>query len=604
MKTNKPKHPRIPETVDGIQVNYCKNIKCANYGTPASSQKQPRGPGAAKRGRDKYSIDSRKKNVPSLKCALCGEKSVLKSNLAISEEVARYSEYLQPSEPPTCPNERCTNSHSCMNVVACPEEYIKYGETAIGSPRYKCKRCGKTFSVVKKTTHRQRKSHLNRLFLKLLMNKTPFRRICEILEVHPATLYGKIDFLHRQCLAFVANREQKLVDGLFLPRLEIGVDRQDYSVNWLEEKDKRNVILHAVGSADNITGYVFGMNLNYDETLMPDEVEAVAIRRGDYNVKKPFRNFARLWLEEDYNESVRRSPTRNLGRKDPSGSLGIDIAGTYVDIEKRQDTEVFESQDSSTQLPRFGMQVHAEYSLYGHFFHLHRLLPGARDIVFFLDQESGIRAACLTAFCDEILNRRCDALYVKVNKEMTVPQKRQAIRAARRKFKAHWRTNHDYLDWQSALELYFREAIKDVTKHGKWRDKWVHHPMPRMNEPEKAMCLLTDFGDHDEDALLELYSRAGLHAIDRFFMQVRRRICILERPFGSANNKRRLWYGYSPYNPRVMQKLLDIFRVYYNYHLTGRLQGEDKKRTPAMRLGLAKAPVPLEKILYYKKPVI
>jgi len=132
--------PRIPETIDGIQVNYCKNVKCANYGTPASSQKQPRGPGASKRGRDKYSIDAREKNVPSLKCNLCGEKSVMKSNLAISEEVARNSQYLQPAEPPFCQNRNCTYSHSYMNVVDCPEEYIKYGTTAIGSPRYKCRK--------------------------------------------------------------------------------------------------------------------------------------------------------------------------------------------------------------------------------------------------------------------------------------------------------------------------------------------------------------------------------------------------------------------------------------------------------------------------------
>jgi transposase-like protein len=599
LKSTKPSRPRIPDTVDGIQVNFCKNVQCANYGTPASPLEQPHGPGAANRGRDKYTIDSREKYVPSLKCVLCGKKSVMKSNLAISEEAARYSQYLQPELPPSCPNENCTNSHSYMNVVDCPEEYIKYGETTIRSPRFKCRKCGKTFSIVKKSNHRQRKSHLNRFLFKLLMNKTPFRRICEVLEIYPATLYGKIDFIHRQCQAFVGNRERKLAEGKYIKRLEIGVDRQDYSVNWLEEKDKRNVILHAVGSADNITGYVFGMHLNYDETLMPNEVEDEAIRFDDYKEKKPLRRFARLWLKGDYDESVRGAPTRNLGRKDPSGALGIDIAGTYADIEKRKDTEVFESQDSSTQLPRFGMQVHAEYSLYGHFVHLRRLLPGAMDIVFLLDQESGIRAACLTAYCDEILRRRCDALYVRVNKEMTVPQKRQAIRAARNKFKAHWRANHSCLDWESALEFYFREEIKDSTKHGKWKDKWVHHPVPRMNEPEKAMCLLTDLGDHDEDALLELYMCAGLHAIDRFFMQVRRRICLLERPFGSANNKRRLWYGYSPYNPRVMQKLLDIFRVYYNYHLIGQ-----DKQTPAMRLGLAKAPVPLEKILYYQKPSV
>lgn len=55
--------PRIPLAVDGIQMNFCKNPACENFGVPASTQKQPRGPGASKGNRDKYQLNrgSRKK---------------------------------------------------------------------------------------------------------------------------------------------------------------------------------------------------------------------------------------------------------------------------------------------------------------------------------------------------------------------------------------------------------------------------------------------------------------------------------------------------------------------------------------------------------------
>ena len=56
----------------------------------------------------------------------------------------------------------------------------------------------------------------------------------------------------------------------------------------------------------------------------------------------------------------------------------------------------------------------------------------------------------------------------------------------------------------------------------------------------------------------------------------------------------RTWYGYSPYKPEVVEILLAIFRVFYNYVATG-----DDKKTPAMRIGLAKAPIDVEDILYY-----
>lgn len=105
---------------------------------------------------------------------------------------------------------------------------------------------------------------------------------------------------------------------------------------------------------------------------------------------------------------------------------------------------------------------------------------------------------------------------------------------------------------------------------------------------------LTDLHDraYDDDHLARLYSKGTLHGIDRFFMQVRRRLSLLERPIASASSEGRKWYGYSPYNPIIVGKLLDIFRVFYNFTEIG-----DDKRTPAMRLRLVDGPVTLSQIL-------
>ena len=88
--------------------------------------------------------------------------------------------------------------------------------------------------------------------------------------------------------------------------------------------------------------------------------------------------------------------------------------------------------------------------------------------------------------------------------------------------------------------------------------------------------------------------KASLHGIDRFFMQVRRRLSLLERPIATASKSRRMWYGYSAYNPTNIVKLLGIFRVFYNYCATGK-----DGKTPAIRLGLAKGKVDLEDIIYF-----
>jgi len=45
----------------------------------------------------------------------------------------------------------------------------------------------------------------------------------------------------------------------------------------------------------------------------------------------------------------------------------------------------------------------------------------------------------------------------------------------------------------------------------------------------------------------------------------------------------------------MVGKLLDIFRVFYNF-----VEVEKNKQTPAMRLGLAKGKITIEDIIYYK----
>lgn len=95
------------------------------------------------------------------------------------------------------------------------------------------------------------------------------------------------------------------------------------------------------------------------------------------------------------------------------------------------------------------------------------------------------------------------------------------------------------------------------------------------------------------EVLAEYVLGARMLALDRFFMQVRRRLSVLERPIHTPSGQRR-WHGYTVYNPDVAAHLLEIFRVTYNLALVG----EDEK-TPAMRLGLASAPLTLRDIAEY-----
>jgi hypothetical protein len=131
----------------------------------------------------------------------------------------------------------------------------------------------------------------------------------------------------------------------------------------------------------------------------------------------------------------------------------------------------------------------------------------------------------------------------------------------------------------------------------KTKEKWIKNPMPSIAEPSKMIHAFTPIERYDLEHQANLYRKGSLHAIDRFFMQIRRKVRMFERPIKSGTNKMRVWNGYSPYNPENYQKLADIFRVFYNY-----CQPYEKtKDTPAMRLGLAKGVVDIEKVIYFKK---
>jgi len=254
MDENEAESPslRIPEAADGIQVNFCKNVRCPNFGVPASTAQQPRGKKVAEGGRDSYTVSGaggHRGYTSTIRCNLCRETPPLKSNQAIVDEINRLSAYLVEA-PITCLNERCEN-HS-VDLREDRSAYRPYGKTKAGSQRYLCRVCHRTF-IIGSPAPKHQKPHKNTQVFRLLVNKMPLKRISEAADISMPVLYEKIDFIHERCLAFSAARERKLLEGMPMRRLYVAVDRQDYLVNWSQTEDKRNIQLSAIGSADNTT---------------------------------------------------------------------------------------------------------------------------------------------------------------------------------------------------------------------------------------------------------------------------------------------------------------------------------------------------------------
>jgi transposase-like protein len=225
------KTPRIPLECDGLQYNFCKNPTCQNYGIPPEQKINK-----VKGQTSPYTIVGGGVDFPLLKCNCCGEMPPLKSNQGIVEEMLRLSEYLDlANEKHCCPNPACAN-HSVP--VGTKKAYRSFGKTISGGRRYQCCLCKKTLTI-SKSTKGQHNTTQNIDIFKYLVNKVPLSRIVSLLDISWEVLYNRIDFIHQQCLRFVANREQKL-KTMPIDRLYLAVDRQYYEVNWTQRKDKRN----------------------------------------------------------------------------------------------------------------------------------------------------------------------------------------------------------------------------------------------------------------------------------------------------------------------------------------------------------------------------
>jgi len=542
-------HPRIPFEVDGIQVNHCKTPTCPNFGIPAAQAPE----GKVNASQDPYRVIGGRCSLRQLTCHFCQRSSVLRSNLAIAQELTRLDPLRWRAARTSCTTSRCTAFG--MSVDEHPDLYQKHGRTAAGESRYRCKGCGLTFTGGS-TLRTQRRPEVNVDVLKLVVNKVPMRRICEVLDLNPATLYSKLGYLAEVASEFSARHERRITAGeVPLDRAYISVDRQDHVLNWGSQLDRRYTALGAVGAAENESGYVLAMQLNFDPSCDPEDVEADAIARGDYLVPPVHRHYARLWLRRDYQDSD--------VPMDDEAALPADL-----------------------KAPSGGMQVKLEVLYFALMVHLKRMLWPVERVRLFVDRDPALDTACLAAFCEEILARRCDVFLVKTSKDLTVDKKKLLIAQVSRDLDRY--SARVSVPEGESVRLHY--VVDQLRRHrANNAAGWFEYPLSDMADPSKELLYLTDFGDLELEHLARLHMRASLRGIDKFFMQVRRRLSVLERPLQTRNNAQRSWHGYSAYSPLVVQQLLHVFRAYYNYSLPG----QDGK-TPAMRLGLTDQPVSLE----------
>lgn len=588
------KEDRIPPASEGISINCCVKPWCKNYLVPAvNSRNDPH-----------YIITGGKQNGQSIKCRACESHYTIKSNIAITEELSRLrydavKANMFRQDGTCCYNQFCTNFG--LSTVEFPLNYRKCGRTSQSNQRFQCKNCETRFTAgsQKRKSHPDSKSYLNDMLYRFLVNKGVPARATEFMDLSYPTVLRKINMFYERSVAFVQKREARL-PNIKLGRMRLAVDRQEYNVNWTARRDKRNIVVSAIGSADIRSGYVFGMEINYDSQTQLNQIET-APEYDTEKLLKPFnRKFARIWTPEDYGGALESSAefakvSEKIIAQCQERSLPIPLTqaaiASMMDNYSTLNWFSANEQYQSRRLPNNGTQVHSEYTLFAHFLRLKELIGHAWQLRFYLDQEGGIDRALNMAFGDRIAQGDCHAAYVRINKELTVDERRTLVVLSQSAL--YEIVQEQGVSETEAKKMILQENLVQPMKFKNRSEEWYSVPLHRIHECEKYLAFVTDRTRLEEDDLFSIMMDASLHRIDSFFNQVRRRVTALERPIHSQSNAGRVWTGYSPYDPMNVERLVQIFRTYYNYVLPG-----EDGNTPAMRLGLARGPVEIRRILY------
>ena len=584
-----------------IQVNHCRMPDCENYGISARPEHSKPGPSV---GRDPhYTVESTKKGtVPSIRCKSCRGNPPIKSNAAIASEFERLVNIdglLRQEETTSCRNPDCENYR--LMIAFHPRHYRKNGQVSGYGQRYQCKACGCSMLLSQPVRlHKDHRQMAADVFSRIA-NKSPVR--CTIrgtgLESN-SSYYDIVTFIHERCQDYSGKIDRALIDGkLKLPAdLNIESDSQIYTLNWPSRLDRRNMELSCYCSVDVASRFILGMHSNYDDTVDPFKINKEAAIYGDMERPEAFREHAQYWLVGDELKAGRALARKYKLRRD---DLERQIRNLYEDAITQEDVENIELQDLDPELRtpflRNGMQIHLPYTVYAHWFLLHRLLYGAgvKCIQANMDIDSMSRADFLCAFSEEVKRGDAHGFFVRYTKFQTVDERRGILEVSRKNRARFRNTLPDGIrnDPEEVSRRMMQAQFADGKTYGKWRDVWYKHPLPTMNEPNKAICSLTPLAGLTDERKADLFLRAGLARIDNIFQITRRLFNAFERPVGTSSGHNAVWHGYAPYNPSMVQKYLTIFRAVNNFILIGK-----DKRTPAMRLGITKKPLRYEDILW------
>lgn len=404
---------RLPHPHFGVDVNFCRNAQCAQFGV----YPDPRDG----RGRKKSSANSNfargtvggSGDNKRFTCGACGQESIIKNNRAIVEEYSRLRKLQQADgAAKSCSRETCASFGK--TVANHPELYSKSGRTSAGHQRHVCKCCGSTFTVGHPARNHRRQSK-NGQVLKLLVHGTSISKISEIADLAPRDVYRKLDFIYAQVREFTAKREGDLrgTDWNRFGR-RFATDSQTLTLNWPNRKTRASVAVQHLCTAHANSGYIVLGHLQFDPDGDMVRIEAEMTSNGDLGKDRCWRQYGRLWTASEFKSYI------------------DDITADIL-----PDPEIAPEVDWGLQLPHEGGLVRQDILQYAHALMMRRMVSEADCRFYFVqDCDAGLSKAFLAAFAPEVRAGRVDVATVSFDKYQVNDVREALYRQGRKQLRA------------------------------------------------------------------------------------------------------------------------------------------------------------------------
>lgn len=596
-----PRSFKDPNTNQMVQLNFCKNPNCENYGVPALNPKlKPDGTPKRGLGND-YAINHNNNRGADLRCKLCGSTTILLSNRAFVEEVNRLKD-IHRNQPICCPDKtfgKTRRKNKCRNTIVNfldkPDRYNLKDRNVVKrerrkimmSQRLECRACKEKFFVPTFGEHKQVRWDLNERIFEELVGKGVINRIQEMLRKHGCNkklIYNKIDFIHRQCIEFDSWQVTKNIGRLKGKSLSLSMDCQHYLVNWNDKNIKKPSKVVNTTTTENDSGFTFACTMNFDYDADTRQIIKDSLKVKDSEKQEWRKKYARYVVSND-------------------------------EIDADDDGDTLE-----THIPQSGMLVKQTYSAMAHLEMMKPFYDAIEHASLYADDDSGFELSIALVLKDLIRSGKVFPVLVREEKSNASSLQDSTTRNKTRK--ELFKEQNLSLDSLKGLkgENYKKEVarltkefwIAKANSGQSGKSEWLVHPFPSANRVLEVKPLVNVFADADH-SMWQPVSGNGVFevstkGVDNHFQSIRRRINMLERPVTSATNYHR-WNGYASYNPKWSVKLVEIFRVFMNYVHTDATKLEksgmsqksirEKESTPAKRLGLVDKNFSMKDILEF-----